>query len=1107
MAHTAGSGSRALKQVEQKRTSGVAGNEAKKVTGDLAHITSATSTASCTACSTIPSFASIAALAIVRIFNTAWVQQITSTPPAYISPMLRHAATGLLLWGLMPALHAQQYNLRTYSLEQGLPSSTVLAVCEDADGYLWIGTAQGAARSDGVRFEAITRANGLPRDQVTALAPAPQGGVYLGFADGLVAHWSHGRIAVVQAEKGAAVRALVAEPEGLWWATAGSGVFHVHRGKAERHGPERGLRSEQVHALAMDARRNLLAGTDSGLFRFDGRRWQPVAPFALPHRRVQALHADNDGWIVATANGFLELDTALSTLEPELRFTGRFPLSLPDADLHAALRARNGDLWFGTASGALHLARANGFPALTLMREANGLGHDQVRCLAQDRSGAIWIGTGFGGLSKYASDAFLHFTDRDGLGSRTVSALHRTPDGRLWLGTAGGGLSSWDGQGLRAYDRADGLNDAFVLALGEDAEGYLLVGTASGLLRYDERRFVPLGESLAGTRAQAILLDARSTCWVGTEHGAFSQRKNGPFMRAPGCDVAVHAFVSNGDSLWAATAQGLFVTRTAGETRFARVDALPATSMTSIARDGMGNLWIGTEGHGLYRLNGTRADSIQEGDGLVSDAVEQMLLDDVQNVWVGTQRGVDMLELDAEQDRVLRIAHYGPDDGFIGAECFRNACLLDTDGTLWFGTVRGATRHDPRRMPTDEPVPLVHLTSLQLFFERPDWSPWCGTLDENGLPLNLALPHDRNHLTFAFTGISLAQPEKVRYRYLLEGHDPDWSPITATDKVTYSNLAPGDYTFKVMARNATGAWTDEAIRFPFRINPPFWQTGPFRAAGGVALLLGFAGFTRLRTRRLRRERERLERTVLVRTRELAQEKDRSEELLRNILPASTAEELKTKGRADARRYEHCTVLFSDFKGFTTFSSRMDSDTLVSELHHYFSLFDQLCEQHGLEKIKTIGDAYMCAAGLPEPSTAHALNAVLMAMGMVRAVEQSNAERRAKGLQEWPIRIGLHSGPVVAGVVGTRKFAYDIWGDTVNLASRMEANSEAGHVNISGPVYAQVMEYIEAVPRGPIKVKGKGEVQMYFAVRLKREYSADDNGLVANAALAGRAKGV
>jgi class 3 adenylate cyclase len=477
-----------------------------------------------------------------------------------------------------------------------------------------------------------------------------------------------------------------------------------------------------------------------------------------------------------------------------------------------------------------------------------------------------------------------------------------------------------------------------------------------------------------------------------------------------------------------------------------------------------------------------------------------VLLDAFENLWLGTRHGIHQVELDVMQEQVLGIRAYGPEDGFIGLESLHNAAFLDADSSLWFGTVRGAIRYDQREVVEDPREPLVHLTDMQLFYERPDWSPWCAGLGRNGFPRELELPHNKNHLTFAFTGISLAYPEKVRYRWILEGYDPDWSPITATQRVTYSNIPPGTYTFKVMARNASGIWNEAPVTYPFTIAPPFWQTNTFRVGGGAALLLGLFGFVRIRERSLHKDRERLEATVARRTAELASAKDRSDELLLNILPASTAEELKRKGSADARRYESCTVLFSDFKGFTGFSSLMDSDTLVSELDHYFRLFDTLTDTYGIEKIKTIGDAYMCASGLPEPTKTHALNAVLMGLGMIEAVERSNLDRARKGLTEWPVRVGIHTGPVVAGVVGEKKFAYDIWGDTVNLASRMESHGEAGRVNISGVTYAQLMDYVDVVPRGPIKVKGKGELHMYFVLRLKPEYSADEAGRLPNARL-------
>ncbi|MBK9175517.1 MAG: hypothetical protein IPM46_04105 [Flavobacteriales bacterium] len=1004
-----------------------------------------------------------------------------------------------------PPIAAQQYGLKTLSIEEGLPSASVTALCEDGDGFLWVGTMQGAARSAGLRFEAFGRSEGLPHDQVTALHDGNGSAIWLGFVNGAVARWENGRIETIDPGQGSAVGSIVSTGESVWWATAGEGVHQWQRSQpVKRFSSADGLTANTVLALVADRHGGLIAGTDQGLFALRGERWQKVENAALPHPRVQALHADASGLLVGTAGGFAELDSLLAPLPLEQRFTGRFPIALPDPDLHAVLRARNGDLWFGTTSGLVQLTRRGGTPMLRTMREVNGLGNDLVRCLLQDRSGAIWAGTAFGGVTKYTSDAFMHFTERDGLRSRAVSAMHRTIDGRLWLGTAGGGLGCWDGRVVKAYGSGDGLTDPFILALGEDLNGFLLVGTASqGLFRQVGDRLIPVPAALgmAARRVNAIQLDAQGRCWVSCADGLMVDTGDGRFVRVPGPLQAVNSVTIEGDTLWAATSGGLLVLAIPElPWELQPMPQVPVVNLTAVARDAMGNLWIGTESQGLLRFHEGRLDSITTRNGLASNAVEQILLDAQQNIWLGTRRGVDMIELDALQEQVLGITHYGADEGFIGIECFRNASLLDSDSALWFGTVRGATRHDPRRVLEDEQEPLVHLTELRLFFEKPDWKPWCKNTDPRGIPQQLELPHDRNHLTFAFTGISLAYPEKVRYRYILEGHDPDWSPITATDRITYSNIPPGDYVFKVMARNGSGIWTSEPVTFAFIIAPPFWQTNTFRAGGGGALLIGFLGFIRLRERRLRRDRERLERTVLERTRELAHEKERSEDLLRNILPAATAEELKRKGRADARRYEQCTVLFSDFKGFTGFSSRMDSDTLVSELHHYFGLFDRLCDAHGVEKIKTIGDAYMCAAGIPTPSPTHALDALLMAFGMLDAVDCSNADRRVKGLQEWPVRIGLHCGPVVAGVVGTRKFAYDIWGDTVNLASRMEANSEAGRINISGPVYAKVMSFIEAQPRGPIKVKGKGEVQMYFALRLKPLFSADDRGWMPNDAL-------
>ncbi|MDH4091894.1 MAG: tetratricopeptide repeat protein [Cyclobacteriaceae bacterium] len=212
---------------------------------------------------------------------------------------------------------------------------------------------------------------------------------------------------------------------------------------------------------------------------------------------------------------------------------------------------------------------------------------------------------------------------------------------------------------------------------------------------------------------------------------------------------------------------------------------------------------------------------------------------------------------------------------------------------------------------------------------------------------------------------------------------------------------------------------------------------------------------------------------------IEQERDRSKELLLNILPEETAYELETKGHAQTRYYENVTVLFTDFKGFSTIAGKLTPQALVAELNDYFIAFDEITNKYGLEKIKTIGDAYMCAGGIPTVNDTNPLDAVKAGLAMQEFMKKRIAERNAQGLEGWELRIGIHTGPVVAGVVGKMKYAYDIWGDTVNIASRMESNGAPGKVNISSATYNQIKENYQCLYRGKISAKNIGEVDMYF----------------------------
>ena len=258
----------------------------------------------------------------------------------------------------------------------------------------------------------------------------------------------------------------------------------------------------------------------------------------------------------------------------------------------------------------------------------------------------------------------------------------------------------------------------------------------------------------------------------------------------------------------------------------------------------------------------------------------------------------------------------------------------------------------------------------------------------------------------------------------------------------------------------------------------------FKLIKGIA---GQAEELEIQSQNLEQQKERLE-----------IEKKKADDLLRNILPYEIAEQLKNKGNVDAKKYRRVSILFTDFKDFTKISSELEPEEIIKELGIYFGKFDEIIEGRYIEKIKTIGDAYMCVGGLPLRNKSNPIDTVLAALEIQKFVKSYNKARRAKGLTVWEVRIGIHTGKVVAGVIGTKKFAYDIWGDAVNTASRMESSGEAGRVNVSEITFKYIEDYFDCTHRGKIHVKSKGEIDMYFVNGLKPEFCENNDGSTPNA---------
>jgi class 3 adenylate cyclase/ligand-binding sensor domain-containing protein len=366
---------------------------------------------------------------------------------------------------------------------------------------------------------------------------------------------------------------------------------------------------------------------------------------------------------------------------------------------------------------------------------------------------------------------------------------------------------------------------------------------------------------------------------------------------------------------------------------------------------------------------------------------------------------------------------------------------------------------------------------------------------ENNFSLEkLVVDASNNMLSFKIAAPYYLKTDATEYQYIIDGLMTDWSKWDSKSDIGPFPLPPGDYTLRVRARNILGTVSPEKT-LSFSINPPFYKTWYFY------LLYALVGaglvwlFIRFREARLKREQVVLEEKVRIRTAELAAQKEKTEELLLNILPHETAEELKSKGFATTRFYNMASVMFTDFKDFTKISETIKPTELIEELDSCFRRFDDIIEKYNLEKIKTIGDSYMCAGGIPKADDFNPIRITLAALEICEFMEERRKDKKV--IAPFEIRIGIHTGPITAGVVGKKKFAYDIWSDTVNTASRMESSGKVGKVNVSGTTHEFIKTYFDCEHRGKVEAKNKGQIDMYFVAGIKEKYSEMGRGKVPN----------
>jgi signal transduction histidine kinase/ligand-binding sensor domain-containing protein len=777
-----------------------------------------------------------------------------------------------------------QYPHTAWTATDGL-HGRVLSIAQTSDGYLWLATENGLTRFDGVRFVASEAGAGppLPSGEIYSLLASRDGTLWIGTLNGLVG-WHKGKVIQYPELTGKAVVSLLEDHTGTLWA-GGPGELCAIRQRTTQCSPVEGGgdravlfgdRGNVVYSLYEDTKRRLWAGTEFGLWQ-----WTPGSPHranALPITVRQALvQGDQGAELMAITGG---ADRALLQGGPEGMEQYRILGERPPFTAEALLRDHRGALWIGTVQDGL-LRVQNG--TVTQFSHENGLTGDFVSTLFEDREGVIWVGT-IDGLDRFREPAVSTISTKQGL-STPVGCVLAARDGSVWIGSQLG-LNRWT-QGRMTLYRATplprsvaarehktgsgraaalviadpALRDNEITSLFEDQRGRIWAGTLNGGVAWFEHdRFTSVRGLPVGV-ASAIIADAHEGVWISYPDAGLFHVIDGRVVESvpwpwsqqehsPQISTVVRDSLGG---LWVGFLKGGIAYFKDGQikTSLSHKDGLGSDRIWNLYLDHQGTLWAATEG-GLSRIRDGRVTTLTTKNGLPCDAVHWLIEDDAFSFWVNTACGllrVDQAELKAwlsdSAPSIHPIVFDRADEIATHASTpFSPVVTKSVDGRLWFVHWDGVTAIDPLHLPINRVVPPVHIEKI--IADGKIHPPTAG----------LGLPARSRDLTIEYTALSLVAPEKVRFRFKLEGQDPDWREVVNVRHAEYSNLAPGSYRFRVLAANNSGVWNTEGAALEFSIASAYWQTNWFRALCGAAFMALVWTLYRLRLRHVAREFER-----------------------------------------------------------------------------------------------------------------------------------------------------------------------------------------------------------------------------------------------------------
>lgn len=823
--------------------------------------------------------------------------------------------------------YSQRNNFINYSLENGLPQSTIYSIIQDQRGYLWLGMdGGGLCRFDGNKFKVFSQKNGFSGESVRVLLEDSKGRIWAGTKDEGVIVYDGYTFKNIGKNSGLVcntVLSLVEDKNGSIWAgTDDAGLNKIIEcGKdsfrVETIDENNGLSNNSVFNIYEDKEGHLWLATFGGInvvtFSKDSFQINQLrGGREIPSDFILSIAEDHYGtlWFGTLEEGVFSLDppTSKSSSDFGLEILSRKVTVYNNLNGFNARKIWNiyltneKELWFASVDNGIVRKRNDKQKSdSTLVFEhysvKEGLPGNQVLSIFQDNSGNIWIGTSGDGLCKFLGDKFSHYSEKDGLASNKVQGIDQDQEGSFWLATSGGGLVKAENlkssPSFQAYTTKDGLLGNSILAVSagktETNKNIWAVVSDVGITKYNGKNFTNYTEThgLLDNSVYSILVDKNGIIWSGSKEG-ISRFDGVKFLtmdlealQITGKDVNAIIQDQNGN-LWFGTRGGIAKYSGTGEiTTYDEVEGLFHKEVKSLVEGPNGNIWIGTNG-GIYMFDinieqTVKIRNIANDSLLSSNSIRSLIFDNDNNLIIGNDKGFDKIIFDKTGNGFI-VKNYNVSDGFLGVECNDNAIYKDAEGNIWFGTVKGLTRYDASSEKQIANPPQTNITSIKLAYKDINWktmsdsvSPWFN------LPYNLELAYNENHLTFLVSAISLDNPDKVLYSYMLEGWEENWSPPTTQNERDYPVLPPGKYTFKVRAKGANGIWNSEPTTFSFKISPPWYKTIWFYTICVVLAIIIIFLFIWIREKNLIREKKILETKVKERTAEVVKQKEEIEQ--------------------------------------------------------------------------------------------------------------------------------------------------------------------------------------------------------------------------------------